>query len=162
MHDSPLVDIGDGVRVPSEIHATAQDVDGYTVDVTATYQVKTGRYEIDALTVHGTGRPITGESLRGIPVAEVLRLAVISAINVAASMTAEGMPVGPVDAGPTDEMLRWVARVYRVALLMGDPPTQSVASGFKIPRSTAGRWVTRARDRGFLSVQDPRGARTRA
>jgi hypothetical protein len=50
----------------------------------------------------------------------------------------------------TDELLQGVADVYREAHANGQPPTQAVARQGMVSRSTAGRYVQRARERGFL------------
>jgi hypothetical protein len=50
----------------------------------------------------------------------------------------------------TDDNLRQVAELYRVAVERGDPPTQTVADAMHVARSTAARWVGAARKRGFL------------
>lgn len=50
----------------------------------------------------------------------------------------------------TDDHLREVARVYRVAENMGMPPTREVANHFKTPHSTAAKWVATARRKKFL------------
>jgi hypothetical protein len=50
----------------------------------------------------------------------------------------------------TDENLRQVAKLYRAAIKRGDPPTETVAETMHIARSTAARWVTRARERKLL------------
>ena len=50
----------------------------------------------------------------------------------------------------TEDNLLEVARVYREAVKHGDPPTQAVADGMNVARSTAARWVAAARTRGLL------------
>jgi hypothetical protein len=50
----------------------------------------------------------------------------------------------------TDENLREVATLYRAALENNDPPTLAVAAAKNVSRSTAARWVSEARKRGFL------------
>jgi len=50
----------------------------------------------------------------------------------------------------TDENLRQVAGLYRAAMERGDPPTQTVADAMGVPRSTAARWVAKARERDLL------------
>jgi hypothetical protein len=47
-------------------------------------------------------------------------------------------------AGPTTETLKQVAVLYQLAVIRGDAPTLTVADTLGVPRSTAGRWVTRA------------------
>lgn len=53
--------------------------------------------------------------------------------------------------GPDSATLRRVADVYRQAIEEELPPTIAVAEAFGRPRSTAARWVQRARKRGFLN-----------
>jgi len=56
--------------------------------------------------------------------------------------------------GPTDEALRWVAYLYRFALVMEEPPTATVERMLKL---TAARWVALARQRGFLGQSEGSG-----
>jgi hypothetical protein len=58
----------------------------------------------------------------------------------------------------TDETLQEVARVYREALIARRPPTREVEAVMHRSRSTAGRWVMRARQKGFLGSARPRRA----
>jgi hypothetical protein len=50
----------------------------------------------------------------------------------------------------TDEFLEEVANTYRMAENMGTPPTREVANHFKVPHSTAARWVGSARKKKKL------------
>lgn len=50
----------------------------------------------------------------------------------------------------SDSLLQDVARVYRAALRSGENPTAAVASAIPVARSTAGRYVSQARARGYL------------
>jgi hypothetical protein len=50
----------------------------------------------------------------------------------------------------TAEHLSEVAERYRKALKQGLPPTQTVADEMHAARSTAARWVAKARERGLL------------
>lgn len=59
--------------------------------------------------------------------------------------------------GPTDQALRLVAYLYRLALVVGEPPTQTVERNLRLARSTAGRWVSLARKRGFLGKAEGAG-----
>lgn len=52
--------------------------------------------------------------------------------------------------GADDETYRRVAEVYRQAIVLGDPPTQTVADVLGVARATAGRWVQEARERKYL------------
>jgi len=59
--------------------------------------------------------------------------------------------------GPTDESLWWVAYVYRLALVAGEPPTKTVEQALELPRSTAGRWIAAARQRHLLGESEGAG-----
>lgn len=139
--------------IPAQITGQTQ-VAGCEVRMTAVYSPAAGRYIVRRIEVESPGPEITGGRLRAVPVAAVLREVVTAALRQHAPPHRPAMdrPAG----GPTDETLRWVASVYQLAVLLGDAPTQAVAEQLDIPRSTAGRWVTRARDRGLLDVTDPR------
>lgn len=147
----------DGVSIPASITRTWDDVGGYTVEMTAAYDPYSGRYVTRKLTVEASGE-VTGEGLRQITVKGLLRHAVAEQVApLLATTVAHPRDLGR--AGPTTETLRHVAAVYRLALLLGDAPTQRVADSLGVPRSTVARWVTRARDRGYLTVTDPRAGR---
>jgi hypothetical protein len=154
--DVPWIDIGDGITIPPEVSARASIQGGLKTKMTAVYDPAVGRYRVTQMTISASdGHEITGELLRTIKVADDLRLVTQGAV-------AHRMARWPKDLaanGPTVETLKQVALIYRLALLLGDAPTQAVSDQLGVPRSTAGRWVTRARDRGFLTVVDPRASR---
>lgn len=157
---SEQITIDDGLTVPAEITTTVTAVGGYDVELSAAYDQDTGRYVTRQVVVRSANDvEVTGEGLRMIPVAGLLRQAVASVVAPLLSPGPFWDPRGLAQAGPTDETLRGVARTYRLALLLGDAPVQRVAETFDTPRSTASRWATRARDRGYLTVIDPRGGR---
>lgn len=56
----------------------------------------------------------------------------------------------------TDEALREVADVYRAAHARKQPPTKAVMQEWHVERSTASRWIRRARDAGHLGPARPR------
>lgn len=56
--------------------------------------------------------------------------------------------------GPTDDALRHLAHVYRVHMLIGEAPTKGVQEAFGLARSTATRWLAKARERGFLAADE--------
>jgi hypothetical protein len=154
------IDIGDGAVIPARLGSKGTfAIDGavFEVVVDARYDPSAGRYLVEhvAMTAREGGE-VTGEVLRRVKLAESLRLIARAAM----SPYEADWPRELAAAGPTTETLRAVAQIYRVALLAGDAPTQAVAERLGVPRSTAGRWVTRARDRGFLTVVDPRASRT--
>lgn len=63
------------------------------------------------------------------------------------------------EQGPTDESLRWVANFYNLGQLLGLPPARQVELNLGLPRTTASKWVRRARGKGLL-VESISGKRT--
>ena len=56
-------------------------------------------------------------------------------------------------SGPTDHTLRWVAHLYRYAAALLLSPTKTVEQVLKLPRSTTARWITKAREAGYLALR---------
>lgn len=161
---NPLIHVGDHLRVPQLIKITgeAQRSGEQNVVIDAEYSEVSGRYEVRSFTVTADeGEEITGETLRSVPVTTVLNAGVQSALQPITLLTAGPLPDDITEGGPTTRALQWVAYLYRVALILGAAPIPMVADALELPRSTASRWITRARDRGFLTVQDKRGQRGR-
>jgi hypothetical protein len=130
-----------------------------------------GRFVVDRLTIqrHEAGGPITTEGIREIGVATLLHQAVelnvmhteatgdggFKATWSALPLLSEGARAG---RGPSEEDLRIIATVYQVAYATGTPPTKAVMLRSGVPRSTAGRWIRMARERGLLGSATPRKA----
>ncbi len=156
--EDPVIDIGDGLRLPRRVEVKGQDVQGYDVAMSAEFNRDSGRYECRSLMVSAQeGTEVTGEALRSVPVQTVLRMGIEPAVKGFTALNMGPMPEDITEGGPTTRALKWVAYLYRVALIFGESPVRTVALGLGLPKSTAARWVTRARDRGFLTVQDRRG-----
>jgi hypothetical protein len=66
-------------------------------------------------------------------------------------------PEGLSEEGPTDRTLRWTAHLYRYGLAIEYNPTKSVEESLGVPRSTAGRWIAKARERGYLEPAEGQG-----
>jgi len=52
--------------------------------------------------------------------------------------------------GPTDETLGWVAYFYNLAGILGLPPAKQVEVSLRVPRTTASKWVRRAKEKGLI------------
>lgn len=127
---------------------------------------------------HDNGPEVTGETLRRLPVRTLVRDATARVAAQWRLSEAQGEDMRLVPASPsegletyralledarrprrgspiTDDHLRQVADLYRTALARGDAPTQTVADSMHVVPSTAGRWVKRARERGFLGPTTP-------
>ncbi|MGZ3141910.1 hypothetical protein ACVDFE_07905 [Lentzea chajnantorensis] len=163
-------DVTNFVEVIEDVHVaegTLNLADYHGFDVTAGVAYDGERLVVESLCVHRRegGEPVTGEALRKITVQSVLRDSLRAATKIRGGLGAdlpEGTPVraqGMItvaeaerlrDEGPTAETLNWVARIYRVADVIGDPPTKAVREAFGISQSTAGNWIGRARSAGLI------------
>jgi hypothetical protein len=157
----PMVDIDERLRIPSRVLVYVEDDAARTIEISAVYSGASGRYECRELkvTAPDSTPEITGESLRSVPVATAIK---DGARRVVDSIRQSHMGYKPQDiteGGPTTRALEWVAYYYQFAVLFGESPVSEVMTGLSLPRSTASRWITRARDRGLLTVQDKRGQR---
>lgn len=163
---SVKIDLGDGLFIHSETVVSAPGPDD-TIDIHI--GVAGGRLVADRVEVKRleSGAGITSELLRRIPVATLVRFGAHAVQYVHGRRESGGLTVGaawPSEEegayvarhGLDDETLKIVARTYRVAYLIGDSPTKKVEELLELPRSTAGRWVAAARERGYLS--ESRGA----
>jgi len=99
------------------------------------------------------GAEVTGEAIRAVPVERILRAGAIQ-VNRLFTPTRNIEEIRA--QGPTDENLRLVARIYRLAHLVRDTPTTAVSKALRVPYPTAARWVRQARQRGFLGATEPR------
>lgn len=125
----------------------------------------------------GEGGQVTGDLLRQVPLARLLREAVATAASMfkfqrrlpGGGARFELFPGGDAAAdiyerakAPrrglplTDDELREVADIYREAVARGDrSPTRAVGEAKHAARSTAARWVGKARKKGFLGPAMP-------
>jgi len=163
------VSVAPGVAFPAEVTVKAEDCQGYDVEIRVV--PAGGRLTAASVEVRQRkdGPAVTGEAIRAVPVAGLVRQAGGHLLHVdsthpngkAHKLSARTIDKAGVErlrqAGPTDETLDWVAYIYRFALVLGEPPTGSVERTLELPRSTAGRWVALARERGFLGVAEGPG-----
>jgi hypothetical protein len=163
-----IVHVGCDLYAPSRVELKLTDVEYLTADILAVMVLEGRRYVVQELRItrRDGGPPITSELIRGVPVHSLIRGSVSAALQLRipqpgpGGTTAHtmGLLVLPqkerhrlVKAGPTDETLLWVARVYIMADLAGDPPAKHVRDAFGVPTSTAGYWIRRAKDRKILN-----------
>ena len=144
----------------------------FPYEVSVTPAVEDGRLIATEVVIRRTagGPPVTGESLRSLPIARLTREAAADSHLAAAPTLAapelakyeQQMPAGDFGAlvrglGPRPNVLDFVAYVYRDALLTGAPPTKTIQDRLGVPRSTVGRWVALARQAGYLGEAQGQG-----
>lgn len=137
------------VVIPAVIE-TAVNLREMTVTVRAAWQTATGSFEPVNVTIAAPpGQTIAAAALRTIP------LASITAAGASSIIPARWPAPAPVDAaaGPTDAVLAAVGAWYRRCLACGIPPQQEIADRLHVPKATAARWITRARDRGLIDLK---------
>lgn len=157
-------ELAPNIRAPRTVHATftpeAGDELPYLVEMTITFEG--GRYGVELLTCRRTsgGCVVDSAGMRMVPIAKLIALAVTPYVlqsEVDGSAWAPFPGASPEDAlhGPTNETLRKLAAVYAVAYACGLHPVKAVTDTFGLARSTAGRWVSMARERGLLGPTTP-------
>ncbi len=160
--ESAEIDLGDGLYMHEEIWVTAYDA---AWDVEVRVGLREGRLVADSVHVwrnRFSPGPVTSQALREIPVATLVFYAVNGVFRRDTKGPAgetwgwSAWPTEPEGAyvaehGLDDTTLRIVARIYKLAYLIGDGPTKKVETLLDQPRSTAGRWVAAARKAGHLS-----------
>jgi hypothetical protein len=159
-----LASLGGGLAVPRRLRLTADKLElPYLVKLEVVLEA--GRFICEQLTCsrRKDGPPVTGEGIRALPIASMIRRGVEPEVLNAQRVDADTVKLTPIEipdrlTGPTPEALRAVAVIYRLAYATGSPPTKAVMDRFGLPRSTAGRWVARARDAGLLGAASPRKA----
>ncbi|MGI8707254.1 MAG: hypothetical protein ACR2LG_03485 [Actinomycetota bacterium] len=112
------------------------------------------------------GAPVTSEGIRKLPVGDLIRTAALGHVyRVEKNPKGRGVVITETsvsgferfaDDGPTEEALQYVALVYRLAYACNESPTIAIEEAFQLPRSTAERWVSKARDLGYIDISDPR------
>lgn len=149
-----MVQLGPDLTMPKRCTVTTADCNGY--DVQALLVLDEGwRYRCTELRVtrRDGGPEVSGEGIRAIPLAGIIRDGVLSAAAVSARLQGWGTPPeGIAEHGPTPDALRWVARIYRLAHAAGDTPRKRVEETFGVSPATAGRWVAAAREAGHLGA----------
>jgi hypothetical protein len=172
-----VVRVGSDVYAPEQVELTQTGVEdmagvrGIGVDFEAVLMLDGARYVVQDLRFirREGGAPITSELIRRIPVQRIVRGVVTELAELRTDPDAvyesdgfrlrapERVVITPderermVEAGPTDETLLWVARIYVMAGVAGDPPAKSVKETLDIPMPTANNWIRRAKDRGILN-----------
>jgi hypothetical protein len=155
-----MVPIGEGRYVPLVFKVTVESRTDLMADIDIEMR---GREAVcTGLTLHrADGGAIQQEELQAFPLADYVNAAVDAQ---AVSRDTEPGDVrviapeetAPITGGPrvrrrvTDEVLQEVALVYREAYERGEAPTAAVQRRMRRSRSTAGRLVMQARQRGFL------------
>jgi hypothetical protein len=140
-----------GFHVPSSATVRFADWNGYRLELEIA--LEDGRYRCSELHLYQRegGAEVTGEVLRALPVARVVREAVEQVVVLPVPDVTKRMD----GRSPSDETLKSLAGIYALAAVAGYPPKQRVADTFGISTSAASRWIARAREKKYLLPDRP-------
>lgn len=157
---SLTIEIAPGIEAPRYIAPRAIAFDGKPdgVDVWVTVRCGEDGPSCVELQMFGTGDAITGEVIRAVPVAKVVRGLVWRSLLRAPSgrrkrYTRYVPPTLDESSIEADEALQAVADIYRVAAYVGDAPRIAVQMALGLTQATAGRRIRAARAAGLLDVE---------
>jgi hypothetical protein len=158
-----------GLSLPRGLRASVAFEPALTYEVELSLDVRARRYSVTQLTlrapsgltatsVRDTGLPrILHAIAEGDPFAALTETRSTKHAELRALSTSEGLALWRERArsetagtGPTDDMLRWVSRVYVWFAAIGGRPAKGVENALQIPSRTATRWIAAARERGLI------------
>ena len=161
------------------------EVTGRTWNIALLFTLRNGRADVSSVTLEDAdGDGITAEFIRRIPWGEIIsdlrkgladdfRLRASSLDQLAAAYPEVSQFLTPVaanirmHAGAAEQVggrgrpriaadkLAAVAAIYRHATLLGENPVQKVAATLGLTRTTASKWIRRAREGGYLGASIP-------
>jgi excisionase family DNA binding protein len=105
------------------------------------------------VTVDGNARPVTGTTLREVRVWDLAERAIrlgLSRSGGAPTQLGDEQAAELRASGPKPETLDWVAFFYNLGSAIGLPAARQVEIGLGVPRTTASKWVRRAREAGLI------------
>lgn len=165
--EAAKVELAPGVRGPARLDPTTftpDPDDGFPYRVALTVVYEDGRYVVERMACSQLdgGPPVDSAGLRQVPIAKLVTHTVVPFVwqGEPAARGSKWTPFAGASSddaadGPTEDALRKLAVVYAVAYACGQPPAKRATEVFGLARSTAGRWITMARERGFLGPTTP-------
>ena len=160
--------------LPKQFRVEAEGVrtDELPYRVRMEFVVENGRPMCIELALGRLRADLTSEGLRKVPVSRLVRDAALAAVHEspdsersspralqvgrwARLYASDNPPHRPTGKRLDDAHYRRVAKIYEQARLAGADPVAAVKAHEFCSRSTAGRWVGEARERGFLAKTTP-------
>lgn len=115
------------------------------------------------------GYPVSGTTLRQVPVkgmaSHLIQNAIATREETESGTTVSMGASSPIhldeaeklrlrSQGPVEESLRAVANFYEFGRITGYPPAKFVEDNLGLPRTTASKWIRRAREAGLIDGSD--------
>jgi hypothetical protein len=111
-----------------------------------------GRFECHGIEIEAD-QALVATDLRQIPLGGVIESTIPTPTPQVTPTRKRRVPVG-------DDLLRDVTRVYREAYMAGSAaPSRRVAEAYSVPYNTAIKWVSKARELGYLPKTEHRKAK---
>lgn len=151
--DGGFEDFGSGFLLPRGLTIVSEKKDGLPYDVEMRVLLREGRMSVESLIVRQKkgGPPVTLEHLKELPIQRMVGGVAGAHLTRVGKNAAKWDTIPQLLAeGDDADTLAHVAAIYRLSYACGLPPTQNVASVFGFSRATAGRWIARAREEGYL------------
>jgi hypothetical protein len=157
---SSSVEIAPGITL--ELPAVAEfggvDLDGGEHSVKMVLRMTPDGVRPTSVEVDGIGNAVTGTTLRSLRVWELAKEAIHLGLDrsggLATRLSAERAEHLRA-IGPKRETLEWVAFFYNLGRAVGLPPARQVEIELNVPRTTASKWVRRAREEGLIHGEHP-------
>lgn len=165
-----LQEVAPGVFMPLPLSVTYEgvEIEGalYVVEMVIDTTTK-GIRPVSVKVVAPAGQAITSTELRAVRMGELWRDAILRTVTRGyskataddgaerADLMATGLSDQEVELiklrGPVRESLEVAAWLYNVACVIGLPPAKEVERGLGLPRTTASKWIRRAREMGLIT-----------
>ncbi len=162
------------LAVPGTATHTGVELEDALFDIQMTLDLLDEGIRATSVTVTAQdGTPVTGTTLRAVRVWDLARLAIAVGMDRGSrTEQPDGSTVTSIvdsqlsdvdvarlrSQGPTEETLGWVAYFYGLANVLGVPPARQVEIDLGLPRTTASKWVRRAREKGLIGGEHPKEA----
>jgi hypothetical protein len=160
--------------LPTEFGGTVDDmIWPYVAHLRLTYDGHRVRCANLTCLQRSGGPPVTAEGMTRMPVAELVFLvanwwarerprmraemdAFITGRPAAVGAGDLVPPMPPGRQGPSDDHLRALGLIYTLAYACGGSPRREVMLEMSLSRTTANRWISAARERGWIQTPLPR------
>lgn len=153
-------EIAEGITIELPASALFDDVEieGEPHRVTMRLELTTEGIRPTSVTVDGQSRPVSGTTLRAVRVWDLAEQAIrlgLDRTSGAPTVLSSKKAAQLRASGPQTETLEWVAFFYNLGHAIGLAPARKVELELGVPRTTASKWVRRAREAGL--IHEPAG-----
>ena len=164
-----------GFYIDAETDDVSEAEHGQKLELRIVWDAEKVAYVVRELKIIASPVWITSESIRDIPVQKLIHDGVLRLQAVIAEGQDKPRHVGstyPGDSPPptlanvfslddadiqaikdargVESTLIWVARIYRLAQIVAEPPAKAVQTTLDVPSTTANYWIRLSKERGFL------------